>query len=57
MSAHENNTDTESETRILTQEAVVEQIGNYIAGILHQRGVFLETQKLGVLGKGHRHKS
>ena len=36
MSAHENITDTESETRILAQEAVVEQIGNYIAPLTRQ---------------------
>ena len=36
MSAHGNNTDKGSETRILTQEEVDEQIRNYIAPLIRQ---------------------
>ena len=36
MSAHGNNTDKGSETRILTQEEVDEQIRNYIAPSIRQ---------------------
>ena len=36
MSAHETNTDTEFETRILTQEEVHEQIKSYIAALTRQ---------------------
>ena len=36
MSAHENNFDNESETRILTQDKMEEQMGNYMAPLTRQ---------------------